>query len=460
MNKQKKAFTLVELIVVITILAILWTIAFISLQWYSKDTRNSVRLSDLLNIDKTLWIKLVTAWKVPVPDNKIDITASGTIFIYQWNAWERVLDSLWVSNWWKDPKDETYYTYATNTSLNKYQLIWFMEWDAIAFTSPHPSPLRGEGVVSIIWNTYAVTDLTDRSIITKWDELWILLDIITNVPLVNWIDVANTATSYKAVFEEDILIEGTGWVLFSNYYNRDKVLLADKELAKLDDSLVWYWDMETLTWWLLKDFSQYWNNWECYDGSTLVSCWTISNWPQFVSWQMWQAMLFDWTNDFIKLLWLSNNLNTEKWTLNILVQNEYFSIWDDVFFTSKIDTSNNIAIFSRSDNTIHIKYKGGGIVNQSINQNNFSEYKVYTLTWNKSKDEVKTYIDWNLISESNWMWNFVWSIWEYSTFWADRYLSGWSDIVGSFFNWSIDNSRIYDRDLSNNEVKTLYEATK
>jgi len=129
MNKQKKAFTLVELIVVITILAILWTIAFISLQWYSKDTRNSVRLSDLLNIDKTLWIKLVTAWKVPVPDNKIDITASGTIFIYQWNAWERVLDSLWVSNWWKDPKDETYYTYATNTSLNKYQLIWFMEWD-------------------------------------------------------------------------------------------------------------------------------------------------------------------------------------------------------------------------------------------------------------------------------------------------------------------------------------------
>jgi len=30
-----KAFTLVELIVLITILGILWTIAFISLQWYS-----------------------------------------------------------------------------------------------------------------------------------------------------------------------------------------------------------------------------------------------------------------------------------------------------------------------------------------------------------------------------------------------------------------------------------------
>ena len=34
---KKRAFTLVELVVVITILAILGTIAFISLQWYSKD---------------------------------------------------------------------------------------------------------------------------------------------------------------------------------------------------------------------------------------------------------------------------------------------------------------------------------------------------------------------------------------------------------------------------------------
>jgi len=32
-NNKNQAFTLVELIVVITILAILWSIAFISLQW-------------------------------------------------------------------------------------------------------------------------------------------------------------------------------------------------------------------------------------------------------------------------------------------------------------------------------------------------------------------------------------------------------------------------------------------
>ncbi len=50
MKNLRKWFTLVELIVVITILAILGTIAFISLQGYSGDARNSKRVSDLNSI--------------------------------------------------------------------------------------------------------------------------------------------------------------------------------------------------------------------------------------------------------------------------------------------------------------------------------------------------------------------------------------------------------------------------
>ena len=56
MRNTRKAFTLVELIVVITILAILGTIAFISLQGYSADARNSKRSSDLGELVKTVSI--------------------------------------------------------------------------------------------------------------------------------------------------------------------------------------------------------------------------------------------------------------------------------------------------------------------------------------------------------------------------------------------------------------------
>lgn len=50
MKKMQKGFTLVELIVVITILAILGTIAFISLQGYSQDARDSKVTSDVRSL--------------------------------------------------------------------------------------------------------------------------------------------------------------------------------------------------------------------------------------------------------------------------------------------------------------------------------------------------------------------------------------------------------------------------
>jgi len=54
MKKVQKGFTLVELIVVITILAILGTIAFISLQGYSQDARNSKITADLRSLTSAI----------------------------------------------------------------------------------------------------------------------------------------------------------------------------------------------------------------------------------------------------------------------------------------------------------------------------------------------------------------------------------------------------------------------
>ena len=56
-STKNQAFTLVELIVVITILAILGTIAFISLQGYSQDAKNAKIGSDLSSIAKKITIR-------------------------------------------------------------------------------------------------------------------------------------------------------------------------------------------------------------------------------------------------------------------------------------------------------------------------------------------------------------------------------------------------------------------
>jgi len=56
-NTKNQAFTLVELIVVITILAILGTIAFISLQGYSQDAKNSKVSSDVATLVQKISIR-------------------------------------------------------------------------------------------------------------------------------------------------------------------------------------------------------------------------------------------------------------------------------------------------------------------------------------------------------------------------------------------------------------------
>jgi prepilin-type N-terminal cleavage/methylation domain-containing protein len=77
------AFTLVELIVVITILAIMATIGFISLSGYGENARNSVRISDIRTIEKTLSFYDVSNDKFPLPDNAVTLTSSGEIIGYQ-----------------------------------------------------------------------------------------------------------------------------------------------------------------------------------------------------------------------------------------------------------------------------------------------------------------------------------------------------------------------------------------
>jgi prepilin-type N-terminal cleavage/methylation domain-containing protein len=68
-TKRIKAFTLIELLISISILAILSTIAYISISSGIKTTRDSSRIASLVNIEKALSIYQLQAWKYPSPEN-------------------------------------------------------------------------------------------------------------------------------------------------------------------------------------------------------------------------------------------------------------------------------------------------------------------------------------------------------------------------------------------------------
>ncbi len=129
-SQNKKAFTLVELIVVIIIIAILWTIAFISLQWYSKSARDVRRTTDIQNIKKSLELFILRTGKYPLPDNSGTVSYSWDLLRTQWTIWDTVSTNLSRNLNEKplDPLTKIEYTYSVTNIQKEYEIMVIYEW--------------------------------------------------------------------------------------------------------------------------------------------------------------------------------------------------------------------------------------------------------------------------------------------------------------------------------------------
>ena len=135
--KKKKAFTLVELIIVITILSILWAIAFISFQWYTKDARDWNRLTTINNIDKWLDIYKVQIWNYPEPDKfdwwvklqtwALNIEWKKEEYSYLWIVWDWVIRNLKINKIPQDPLTWDKYIYSITKDKKQYQIASILE---------------------------------------------------------------------------------------------------------------------------------------------------------------------------------------------------------------------------------------------------------------------------------------------------------------------------------------------
>ena len=112
MNNFKKAFTLVELIIVISIVWFLSTLAFISFQSYVWKTQDTKKVSDLRQITSSLQIKKEVNNFIPLPDNAVEVSWIGWNWS-SWILWENVKQQLWLTKIPQDPKFWVNYTFST-----------------------------------------------------------------------------------------------------------------------------------------------------------------------------------------------------------------------------------------------------------------------------------------------------------------------------------------------------------
>ena len=280
MKKGNIGFTLVELIVVITILAILGTIAFISLQWHSRNARDSVRVSDMATIHKWIWVLLVRWGIIPTPDDRLEVHSSWTLIWYQWDAWKNVLSSIgMIARWGKDPVDDTYYSYMTNKNLTSYQLLWYLEW-------------WSEIGLNVLNQAKAVEYDTKFKKV-EWDSLWILTQWTTEIPIHRvdtlisaWsIDVKNTTDTYVANFDDTVNVSGT-WASINTISNVLRTgwikNISCKYIKLLDpDTTDWVYAINP-TGWRSTEF-------DAYCDMTTDGWW----WTLIGRWREW----WDWNNE-------------------------------------------------------------------------------------------------------------------------------------------------------------------
>jgi len=225
---NKKAFTFVELMVVIVILTIIWVIWFYTLTKHIEWARDSSKITALNNIKTTLVNYKINKWFYPNPTNHVNVTYSWATVWSQWTFWKDVSEKV---NWSKekilDPYTNNEYAYSITSNKKEFQLAWVLEnngkntsYNNILISSSFAAGNTRKGKATVLWDynwniivvniAWINNILSIPSIIATNLSSTNLVDIINNNRLVynGW---SNLPSNYKtSVFNVN------GWEKFSS----------------------------------------------------------------------------------------------------------------------------------------------------------------------------------------------------------------------------------------------------
>ena len=176
MKNNRKWITIMELLIVIIILAILWTIAFFSYGRYTLYTRDAVRLADIKSLKTTLDLYHIDASKYPKPYEAKDITFNfNTVVWQQWKIDEDLIKRISrIDRVPLDPKYENNYTYSLTEDWQEYQ-IWSIS-ESVSVTAFNQSIIKSVNAAHTPANTYAYIDwnYNEVSVLFKMNWLYVM----------------------------------------------------------------------------------------------------------------------------------------------------------------------------------------------------------------------------------------------------------------------------------------------
>ncbi len=143
--QNKKAFSFVEIIVVISILALL-AVVWLSMQWASKQkTQNTKAIWDIQTLNNSFESYLTENKTLPNPKGNINYFGSGSEYIHVnswseddtsisfWKHWfvtENILPKKYLNYLPLDPRTSQYYAYWKTTDSQFFEIAWVLkiEW--------------------------------------------------------------------------------------------------------------------------------------------------------------------------------------------------------------------------------------------------------------------------------------------------------------------------------------------
>jgi len=197
MYKKNNGFTLVELIVVLTILAILSTLWFVAYVDYLKSVRDSSRIQQMTSLYDAITLYSSRA-SIPISTSDwISVLAWTGVVGYQWFINQNLRDAIKYSDGWVDPKTNEDYTYFISADRKHAQILWFFEEN-------------NRVNISLAKNIYA-NNVEYDSLFPHvvGEKLWVIIENDTQIPIQkfgNDFDILSATWSYDSLISSSDIV--------------------------------------------------------------------------------------------------------------------------------------------------------------------------------------------------------------------------------------------------------------